>query len=265
MILWSDFQLKYIIPFIFIFFSFGAEMAFSDDVSPVTVLKEDFEDVFPPEGWTVESINEYYSWRQVNSAADGNLTDVFDGQYFAYVGGSSDQIYEESIITSKIEISYDGVSNFNFYFAIDPFYSFSDDFDLSVEKTTHINSPSDNSWSLIGSIKNKQDDIKYHLQSSDWYYGFSMVFKNSSSFLLRFKYNSFSGIGLALDHIQVEHKGYSPGGYDDDDENVNPKKDSDDKEEDCNCGLSFHDPAAPLALLMVLVGCGALLISRRKN
>ena len=260
--------MKFLIPFLSFLFliSFGAEMAFSDDVSPVAVLEEDFEGVFPPEGWSVESANQDNTWRQINSAADGNLTDIFDGQYFAYVGGPTDQVYEESIITSNIKIPGSGDCKIDFYFAYDPAYSLTDDFDLSVEISHGVDSSDINNWTMIGSIKEVTDIFHFHSAQNDWYNGSTMWFYIGSSFSLRFKYTSSSGIGFALDNIYVQCLGSGHSGViDDDDDNENTKKDSNsNKEEDCNCGLTFHDPAAPLALLMVLVGCGALLISRRR-
>ena len=60
---------------------------------------------------------------------------------------------------------------------------------------------------------------------------------------------------------------------DDDDDNDNEEmtginkgnNDDEDMEEGCGFAGRPFNPAAPLALFMVLIGCGALLISRRRN
>ena len=86
-------------------------------------------------------------------------------------------------------------------------------------------------------------------------------------FRLGFRYTGKSGTGVALDNVAIlcmEKDGKTPDGDYEDDSPPADNADGNEKNNQ-NCGLTFHDPAAPLALFMLLVGFVALLISRSRT
>ena len=264
--------MKYITLLLCVFY-FAYPCLANDDVdNTYSVIYEYFEDVFPPPGWELVQTNQDHTWEKVESAANGKIT-AFGEKYFAYVHGDQGILYDESLITSKIINGFDEHCFVELELVCEPGFSLEMDFNLAIDISTNYDVSDNHTWKTLSSLKKIETDSLLNCDPVTggmilWRGNKTLTF-NEEEFWIRFRYTGTSGTGVGLDHIYVtcnyNHATHNGGNNSDDDDDETPEKDSDNtKEDDCNCGLSFHDPAAPLALLMVLIGCGALLISRRR-
>ena len=253
----------------FLFFSllYPFSVLSDDENGEHYIFWEPFEDDFPPFGWTHISKNIQHTWQKVKSAANGQITDYTTGNYFVYVSGSENEIYDEILITHKISNSNGESCGVYLDIACEPGYSLKDDFNFAIYISYDYEDSYNANWEYLTSLNSKDHDkfLKCNTYSNYWQFNKTDKVIDNNVFWLQFKYNGTSGTGIAIDniHVNCEWADYN-GDYGNDDDDT-PADDSDDtKEEDCNCGLTFHDPAAPLALLMVLIGVVSLLISKRR-
>ena len=251
-------------------FCFAFPCMADDTDGTYSIFFEDFEYKFPPDSWNLVKTNPNHTWEKVNSAAEGEIS-AWGRDYFAYVHGNSEELYDESLITTNIINKYNESCFVDFGLVCEPDFLYQDDFDLSIDLSINYNSAENPSWTTLASLKNENSDALLNCDpvtsgTDLWRHNETMPDIVANEFWLRFRYSGTSGTGVGLDHIYVscinEHSGPDYGNYGDDD---TPDDDSDKKkEEDCNCGLTFHDPAAPLAFFMVLIGIVSLLISKRR-
>ena len=236
------------------------------------ILYEPFEDIFPPLGWKLVRTNQKHTWEKVESAEKGKIL-AWGENYFVYVHGPSNDFYDESLITSKIINGFDENCFVEFELVCEPYFSLEMDFNLAIDISTNFDGSDNPTWKTLSSLKKNDTDS---LLNCDPVTGGMMLWRgnktltfNEEEYWIRLRYTGTSGTGVGLDSIHVlckyNHAAHNGGSNSDDDDDETPEKNSDDKkEDDCNCGLSLHNPAAPLALLMILIGCGALLVSRRR-
>ena len=233
----------------------------------------DFEDEFPPEGWKILTKTGNHLWEKTDSVVGWEI--IESNSYFASIGQKELEPFDEILITDYVYIwetvyENDGISgewipHLNFDLAFERMET-DDVFDFVVE----ICRKGDDNWKRVFSLQNYI--IKYSREEYfDYFFHYNLILMNYQNQYVRFafRYIGNEGSGIALDNIFFNMRQSS-------------KKTNDCEEDDCSipidaihensvpggdsevCGIVFQDPAAPLALFMVLIGIVSLLISKRR-
>ncbi|MDP8255882.1 MAG: choice-of-anchor J domain-containing protein [Candidatus Alcyoniella australis] len=99
---------KSIVPIIclitLLFFSFYVVADDRGERKGFTLLEEDFENEFPPEGWRLIQTNPDSTWQQGSVEFDGSCL-PHDGNKLAYIEAEEDQAYDEQLITPLLTLS----------------------------------------------------------------------------------------------------------------------------------------------------------------
>ena len=240
------------------------------------ILWSDFNDQFPPEGWILKSFHPFDTWKQVVSAASNQIQPL--GPYsdkFVYVSGKSDELHNEFLISEKIiiESKYEDC-NTNIYITSDIAVTdeYGVDFNLILEVSYDFDDAENPSWINIvtynvNNFFSNCDEDSYFSNPGDIWCRIELDNEfEKKPFRIGFRYTGKAGTGVGFDKFSIRCTDTSYSSDDEDDEDSTPhEKSMKEKDDDCNCGLSFNDPAVPLALIMILIGCGALLISQRRH
>ena len=183
----------YLFSMLLFFIAFMCSPCFSDDYEPnYYLIDADFEDGFPPDGWTQNKTIESFSWRKVDSAEDGTIL-PFQADYFAYVGGASGFSYNESLITPKIELSEWHECDLMSKIACGDTYFGEEDI-FSIDISYNYDQDGFHNWTNIGYLG---DSILKCDDDSEWtFFRYSAYDFQEKTFWLRFHYKGNSGIGV---------------------------------------------------------------------
>lgn len=236
---------------------------------------EKFDDDFPPEGWILSPFHPLNTWKQEISVEDGQIRSL--GEYpdkFVYVSGKNDELYNELLISaninkdSKYEACKIGITLASEVMLYD---EYDDDFSLVLEVSYDYDYSDIPQWTEVKTFDaynintNCGDDFPGNDPYDRWCKQSKNYIFKENSFRIGIRYTGKSGTGVGIDRFYLSclDTSYSP---DEKDKEKQSEVVSKSQNEDGNiCGIVFHDPVAPLALIMVLIGCGALLVSRRQR
>ena len=270
-----------IIFLLFLCFSFFAN-TFADDSNYYNLFHEGFEDSFPPEGWKFHKTNIDHTWEKVDYVENGDFY-AYEGDWFIYVKGPSYSFYNEILITTKITLNPWDACSIEGDIACDIGYDTLDDFDfrvyISYDYTGDLYS---STWIKVESRKGGSIHCGDTENGDPWKSFSSGIYDfKQKDFWLLYQYTGTAGTGVALEGVCVScdsNQQNPPGNDDDDDDDDNnddniindnmagnsKNADGDDKD-DKGCGFARRtfDPAAPLALFMVMVGTISLFFSRK--
>lgn len=247
--------MKYLNPFLsflFLFF-FSVGLSISDEVDEpdFLIFSKYFQEEFPPKGWSLVSTNKEHTWEKVNSIEEVTFVNQLTRYpYFIYVGGPPGEVYDEILISPVFESEERGECRINVRMACISDFSYEDDFNLRLDINYYFGTDPSTTWETLLSIKGDTDNFYCEPNKDYWTENPTKAFTPTLAFQIRLRYSGTSGTGVAVAFVFSDC--------------YKNREDTNNKKYTNNCGLTFHDPAAPLALLMVLVGCGALLISRRR-
>ena len=272
--------IKYIVIILLLLLCFSCfANTFADDSNYYTLFSEGFEGDFPPEGWSHKKTNEPYTWKKTDSAVDDYILPYL-GDFFVYVGGATGY-YNEILITPPISLNENHSCGPNGVIACEDSDNFNNNFDFVIEISYNYQNPGFHTWHRIGSIGGGEIKCWDGVGAKEPWEPFFFPNYNLSKgiFWIRFRYTGFIGNIIAFDSFEIScDSNQSPGDDDDnndnnDDNNItddmagNSKNADGDDKDDKGCGFAGRtvDPAAPLALFMVLVGFIALFFNKRRG
>ena len=246
----------------------------ADDPSPpYSRYLADFEDEFPPIGWSLQTKTMGNIWKKANDAANGIIMD--DYGFFAYASSEGKSPFDEYLISEEIlieeEYFYD---NYMWH----PLLSFC----LAYESSDYLNrydltleiSLDKKNWTKIFSFEKEFErvDGQWGWEPGQWRECYvALKDYEGKKIWIAFRYFGTQGSGIAIDDLFINASRSSayfsnncidgPCEIDLDAKHFDSIPSDDSNQE--VCGIVFHDPAAPLALFMVMVGLIAFFLKKR--
>ena len=184
-----------------IFFLFLVTDAISDLPGTEEIIKESFENGFPPNDWRIETKDSEKKWEIKVNAWDDQLF-AYDGKYFAFIDQSDNQIINTTLVSPWIENEIDPCFGMEIFAAIAYKENDYDNFVLSIQVSQDYGISEIPSWQSIY-IYNMSDN----LQKIDQWMNINSQIDTSNKLYNKYRiginYNGNNTKGFGLDDIML--------------------------------------------------------------